>query len=213
MNQRYDETLRLFNEADHAEALSMNKHFDEHTEALEMNKIYDYMQSHTVDSDIDDAIRKAIKASEEDTLEGAQSALNKLAREGEIDNNILGEAKKTLTDKYDDIYKDVQELRASLKKTVNKKIVNGNDTYRITRDGDKIIGVSEKKIAKDKAVEESAEQAAKNLKNSAFRNLGHVANAGFAIMDYKDAKEAGKSTPGALLHAGAEFAKGELLGG
>lgn len=60
---------------------------------------------------------------------------------------------------------------------------------------------------------EIAEDASKNLKKSTMKNLGHVMNAGFAIMDYKDSREAGHSVGKSVVKAGAEFAKGELLGG
>lgn len=73
-----------------------------------------------------------------------------------------------------------------------------------------------KNVAEDIAEEtvtESAEEVSKNLKKSTLKNFGHLMNGVFAISDFKDAKEAGKSNTKALLHAGAEFAKGELLGG
>lgn len=57
-----------------------------------------------------------------------------------------------------------------------------------------------------------ADEASKNLRKSAFKNFGHVMNIGFAISDYKDAKEAGHSTAGAITRAGMEFVKGEVLG-
>lgn len=208
MNKEYDEALNLFNESDHAEALKMNEHFDDHSAALKMNETHDYIQSKTIDENIDNAIREAIKNSKEDNIEGIHSSLNKLEREGRIDGNLRAESKKVLTERYDDIYKDIQEQRASLKKTVNKKIVNGNDSYRVNTKNEKMTGTSIKRIA----AEESAEQVSKNLKKSAFKNLGHVANSAFAIIDYKDGREAGKSVGGSLIHAGAEFAKGEMLG-
>lgn len=64
--------------------------------------------------------------------------------------------------------------------------------------------------ASEKAVEEAAK---KNLKKSTMRNLGHVMNVGFAISDYRDAREAGHGVGGSVVRAGVEFAKGELLGG
>ncbi|MEG1494707.1 MAG: hypothetical protein RR406_00185 [Bacilli bacterium] len=46
-----------------------------------------------------------------------------------------------------------------------------------------------------------------------MRNFGHVMNLGFGVMDYKDSREAGNSVGKSVVKAGAEFAKGELLGG
>ena len=74
--------------------------------------------------------------------------------------------------------------------------------------------VSSMDSAAVKAVkEEVAEEASKNLKKSTLKNLGHLFNAGIAISDYKDAREAGHSVVGSAAKAGAEFVKGELFGG
>lgn len=217
MNKKYDTYNNLFNEADHAEAIRMNNNYDAHVEALEMNKQFDYMASKTVDYDIDETIRKAIRNAKEDNLKGAQSALNQMARDENISNDMLKKAKSTLTERYDDVYRDIQSQRENLKKTVNKKISNGKDSYRIITDDTKTIGVSQNKGIKEAAEkafkEEMEEEAAKNLKKSTMKNFGHVMNAGFAIMDYKDAREAGHSVGGSVARAGVEFAKGELLGG
>ena len=61
--------------------------------------------------------------------------------------------------------------------------------------------------------QEMAEEASKNLRKSTMKNFGHLMNIGFAISDYKDAKEAGHSTTKSLAKAGMEFVKGEMLGG
>lgn len=80
---------------------------------------------------------------------------------------------------------------------------------KVTDDAANIVDDAAEKAFK----QQMEEEAAKNLKKSTMKNLGHVMNAGFAIMDYKDAREAGHSVGGSVLRAGAEFAKGELLGG
>lgn len=68
--------------------------------------------------------------------------------------------------------------------------------------------------AAEKAVrKEVAEEASNNLKKSTMKNFGHIMNAGIAISDYKDAREAGHSVARSTVKAGAEFVKGELFGG
>lgn len=63
-------------------------------------------------------------------------------------------------------------------------------------------------------IEEASEKAIKkNLKKSTFKNLGHLGNAVFTAVDYKSSREAGNGVVKSVAKAGAEFAKGELLGG
>lgn len=93
----------------------------------------------------------------------------------------------------------------------SKNVTINDSTVNLRLDTAKKAAVNE---ASEKAVKEAVEEAAeKNLKKSALRNLGHVANGVFAIMDYKDAREAGHSVGRSIVKAGAEFAKGEILGG
>lgn len=90
----------------------------------------------------------------------------------------------------------------------SKRIIN--DTYEYAYEP---IHANKRK-AVNEASEKAAEQATKkNLKKSTMRNLGHVANGVFAVMDYKDAREAGNGVVKSVAKAGVEFAKGELLGG
>ena len=93
----------------------------------------------------------------------------------------------------------------------SKNVTINDSTVNLRLDTAKKAAINE---ASEKAVKEAVEEAAeKNLKKSALRNLGHVANGVFAIMDYKDAREAGHSVGRSIVKAGAEFAKGEILGG
>lgn len=249
--QRNEEYKKLFDEADHAEALRMNAEFDakrdedivksyldwdketggnphrnnlENVEAISPEQITRrlpddgslWVKEHNARVEpIENIINEAIKRT--DNLDDAEAMMNKLRREGgehfKLTDDQFREAKTTLREQYEYGYKSVQENRKKLKRTKGKEIVNGTDSYRIDRSSGKSVATSAQKIAKDKAVQESAEQAAKNLKKATMKSFGHVMNLGFAISDYKDGREAGKSVAGSLVHAGAEFAKGELLGG
>lgn len=100
-----------------------------------------------------------------------------------------------------------QNLKGDTKYSARRIV---NDSYEYAYEP---IHANKRKIANEaseKAVKEAAE---KNLKKSAMRNLGHVANGVFAVMDYKDAREAGDGVVKSVAKAGMEFAKGELLGG
>lgn len=88
-----------------------------------------------------------------------------------------------------------------------------NTEGRLTRMVENEASNASKKVVNEQMQKEIAEDVSKNLKKSTMKNLGHVMNAGFAIMDYKDSREAGHSVGKSVVKAGAEFAKGELLGG
>lgn len=74
----------------------------------------------------------------------------------------------------------------------------------------------------EKATKEAAEQVVRRgsdevgdslLKKAlSSRNISTVLNAGFAISDYKDAREAGNGVVGSLAKAGTQFAMGEMMG-
>ncbi len=96
----------------------------------------------------------------------------------------------------------------ALEATVEKK------NYDNLKEYEKRKALYELEKSANEAAEKAAKEAAKkNLKKSAMRNLGHVTNGVFAVMDYKDAREAGNGVVKSVAKAGVEFAKGELLGG
>lgn len=184
-----------------------------HTEALEINRVIDEEALVKSYLEWDDGFKGVAKS----PIDGATTNVEdiKIKYDRWADN---GKLKSTTNEVQEAINK---AINSSTSKEEALGYIEQNFTGDIKYSSKRIINDSYEyvyepihadKIAKN-SVKESAEDAAKNLKKSAFKNLGHVMNLGFAVSDFKDAREAGKSTGASLVHAGAEFAKGELLGG
>lgn len=176
---------------------------------------------------------KAVEAEQAPTLEELEEQLKKAQQE--YDNYIardnIDEVRKQ--ELYDDVFEKTKARNNHIQMEEYRK---KREAYRASQsveektkmDTDRVKGLGEweKRKARleagesvddvmgrtGKGAQESADQVAKNLKKSTLKNLGHVMNMGFAISDFKDGKEAGKSNLGAALHAGKEFALGEVLG-
>ena len=126
------------------------------------------------------------------SYEDINSGINKAFREGHINEDQYGLAKRTL--EQNESY--IRNLKKSADNTATKQVV-------------KEVG--------EEVAEEVAEEAV-NVGNPYFkqvfsgRNLGAVLNLGFAISDYNEARNAGDGVVKSAAKAGAQFVAGEMLG-
>lgn len=183
----------------HKEALDMNKAMDD--EALVRSYLeWDDKSRGKVDADIKNF----------DSVDDVKIEYNRWA-----DNAKL---KSTTNEVQDAVNKAINSTKT--KEEAIEFIENnfkGDTKYgarRIVDDSYSYVyeSIHANKIARS-ATDNTAEQIAKNAKKSALKNIGHMFNVGFAVVDYKDARESGKSVAGSLGRAGMEFVKGEVLGG
>ena len=186
-----------------------------HTEALEINKAIDDEALVRSYLEWDDGSRGIAESPVKGTtnVEDIKVEYNRWADNGTLKStsNEVQEAINKIINSTSTKDEALEYIEQNLKgdtKYSARRIVN--DSYEYAYEP---IHANKRKIANEaseKAVKEAAE---KNLKKSAMRNLGHVANGVFAVMDYKDAREAGDGVVKSVAKAGMEFAKGELLGG
>ena len=126
------------------------------------------------------------------SYEDINSGINKAYRQGHINEDQYGLAKRTL--EQNESY--IRNLRKSADNTATGQVV-------------KEIG--------EEVAEEVAEEAV-NVGNPYLkqvfsgRNLGAVLNLGFAISDYNEARNAGDGVVKSAAKAGAQFVAGEMLG-
>lgn len=126
------------------------------------------------------------------SYEDINSGINKAFRQGDINEDQYGLAKRTL--KQNESF--IRNLKKSADNTATGQVV-------------KEIG--------EEVAEEVAEEAV-NVGNPYLkqvfsgRNLGAVLNLGFAISDYNEARNAGDGVVKSAAKAGAQFVAGEMLG-
>ena len=186
-----------------------------HTEALEINKAIDDEALVRSYLEWDDGSRGIAESPVKGTtnVEDIKVEYSRWADNGTLkstSNEVQEAINKVInsTSTKDEALEYIEQNLKGDTKYSARRIVN--DSYEYAYEP---IHANKRKIANEaseKAVKEAAE---KNLKKSAMRNLGHVANGVFAVMDYKDAREAGDGVVKSVAKAGMEFAKGELLGG
>lgn len=186
-----------------------------HTEALEINKSIDEEALVKSYLEWDDGFKGIAESpiNNATNVEDVKIEFNKWADNTNLKSTTdevqeaVNKAINSSTSK-DEAISFIEQNFSGDTKYSSKRIIN--DTYEYAYEP---IHANKRK-AVNEASEKAAEQAAKkNLKKSAMRNLGHVTNGVFAVMDYKDAREAGNGVVKSVAKAGVEFAKGELLGG
>lgn len=211
LNDKYlkpEEQARKNKEMSLNETFNDPEYFEIYQKTYEENRNKDFNRSTTTPEELNQKIKNA-------NIEyhaGINNESITLREEKALKQNVID----TIVDKKNDENLKEYEKRRSeyIKNNPEQSIELDEKRYRtrLTHEASNTAENVAEQIAKE-SVEESAEEVAKNLKKSTMRNLGHVMNLGFAVSDFKDAREAGKSTGASLVHAGAEFAKGELLGG
>lgn len=184
-----------------------------HEEALEMNKAIDdeaLVKSYLDWDEKNPYTPPIMDSSQINSVDDVKIEFDKWADNGKLTNtpdDVQEAIKKAInaTSSKDEALEYIsQNFKGDVKYRANRVV---NDTYEYT-----YASVHANKKAAKEVAENTTEQAAKNLKKSTMKNLGHVMNIGFAISDFKDSKEAGHGNVRAALHAGKEFALGEVLG-
>lgn len=182
-----------------------------HGEALKENRIRDI---------VSDAVQN------NDSMNEAQSYLNRVARNKKINTEELHDAKEFLRNGESTYYppkaKRLQDIKLKPgEETLRlKNIENGNLNHKVYNPATGARAKMNPKYFRNSADEviadlsRGSEELGKTHLKKALsgRNLNALVNLGLSIVDYKDAREAGDGVLKAGVKAGAQFAAGEMLG-